>query len=351
MANPNQPEIRAEDGPQGAGTGQQLSARPKRYPPPEFPPRRLALFAQTPPAIFSPILGLLGLTMAAGFALERLELPVGLADLLAGAAVALWVFASLAYAVKVTRRPAVVMEDLRVLPGRSGLAAMGMGGMAAATLVAAYSPKLAQILLVLSLFTHAGLAVLLIRLLLGLAAPARAINPTWHLSFVGFIVAAPAAVAVGWGDLAVVLFWATLPPAIVFWAMSAVQFAGATPPAALRPLLAIHVSPAALLSTVAALLGYDGLATLLVAVGAVLALALILSLRWILSAGPSALWGAFTFPLAALSTAMLANGVGWLAPGLGLVVVGLVVIPAILWWVLRRWPGGKLAAATNAAEA
>jgi tellurite resistance protein len=25
--------------------------------------------------------------------------------------------------------------------------------------------------------------------------------------------------------------------------------------------------------------------------------------------------------------------------------------PAIAWWVLKRWPGGKLAAVTNAAEA
>ena len=41
-----------------------VSARPKRYPPPEFPPRRAKLFARTPPAIFPPILGLLGLAAA-----------------------------------------------------------------------------------------------------------------------------------------------------------------------------------------------------------------------------------------------------------------------------------------------
>ena len=35
--------------------------RPKRYPPPEFPPRRAKLFAKTPPAVFPSILGLLGL--------------------------------------------------------------------------------------------------------------------------------------------------------------------------------------------------------------------------------------------------------------------------------------------------
>ena len=35
--------------------------RPKRYPPPEFPPRRAPAFARTPPAIFPVLLGLCGL--------------------------------------------------------------------------------------------------------------------------------------------------------------------------------------------------------------------------------------------------------------------------------------------------
>ena len=34
-----------------------------------------------------------------------------------------------------------------------------------------------------------------------------------------------------------------------------------------------------------------------------------------------------------------------------LAVAGLGVNPTILWWVLKRWPGGRLAAVTNAAEA
>ena len=63
------------------------------------------------------------------------------------------------------------------------------------------------------------------------------------------------------------------------------------------------------------------------------------------------MWGAFTFPMAALATATLRGGEVWLWPGLVLTLLALVGVPAILWWVLKRWPGGKLAAATNAAEA
>ncbi len=326
-------------------------ARPKRYPPPEFPPRRIPAFAKTPPAIFPPILGLLGLAIALQLALEALGFDRGPGDLLAGLAVALWAFAAFAYGAKAMRRPAVVIEDLRVLPGRSGLAAMTMGGMAAATLVAAYAQGPALALMTVALAGHAVLAVLLIRLLLTLPPVGREVNPTWHLSFVGFIVAAPTAVALGMEQVATVIFWLTLPIAVLNWGLSALQFIRSVPPPPLRPLLAIHVAPAALLGSVAGLLGMVELSGAFIAMGTGLTLALVASWRWLAGTGITPLWGAFTFPLAALATTMLRAGDGWLWPGLGLTVIGLVAIPAILWWVLKRWPGGRLAAVTNAAEA
>lgn len=328
-----------------------IEPRPRRYPPPEFPPRRPALFARTPPAIFPPILGLLGLALAVRLALGHLGLDHAPGDLLAGVAVALWLFAAFAYLVKVVRRPGVLIEELRVLPGRSGLAAMTMGAMATATLIAPYAPGPAKGLVILALAAHAVLALLLVRLLLTLPPESRQVNPTLHLSFVGVIVAAPAAVALGWSGLATVLFWGTLPVAVVIWVLSAVQFVRSVPPAPLRPLLAIHVAPAAFLASVAALLGLAQLSTGLLMAGLVLAVVLASSGRWLTVAGVTALWGAFTFPLAALAAALIREGEVWAWAGVGLTGVALAVIPAILWWVLKRWPGGKLAAATNAAEA
>lgn len=328
-----------------------LEPRPKRYPPPEFPPRRAALFARTPPAVFPSILGLLGLVGALRLALARLGWDLGIADLLAGVVVALWAFAAAAYAVKVARRPGVVLEDLRVLPGRSGLAALTMGGMVAAGLVGTYSAPVGEVLLGLAIAGHAVLAVLLVRLLAGLAPEARAVNPTLHLSFVGFIVAAGPALVLGWPVVAEALFWAVMPVAMVIWGLSLRQFTGAVPPAPLRPLLAIHLAPAALLALVAGMLAKPGMALVFLGLGTIYGLVLLASGRWLAASGPSPLWGAFTFPLAALASAMLMAGGGWLWPGLALVAVGLAVIPAIAWWVLKRWPGGKLAAVTNAAEA
>jgi tellurite resistance protein len=325
--------------------------RPKRYPPPEFPPRRPKLFAKTPPAIFPPILGFLGLALAVRLALARLGWDAGPGELLAGIAVALWAFAAVAYLGKILRRPGVVVEDLRVLPGRSGLAALSMGGMVAAALMSAHAGALGMGLLLLSLAGHAVLAVLLLRLLLGLSPEARAVNPTLHLSFVGFIVAAPAALAQGWSGLAEALFWGTLPVALVIWGLSLRQFLAAVPPAPLRPLLAIHIAPAALLSTVSGLLAMPGFGTLFAGLGLIYAAVLLVCGPWLTAAGLSALWGAFTFPLAALATALLVTGGLWSWVGIALTVLGLGVITTILWWVLKRWPGGKLAAVTNAAEA
>ncbi len=269
-----------------------LDARPKRYPAPEFPPRRTPPFAKTPPAIFPPILGLLGLAIALRLALEGLGLDRGPGDLLGGIAVALWAFAAFAYGAKVVRRPAVVLEDLRVLPGRSGLAAMTMGGMAAATLVAPHGPAPAEFLMLAALAVHAVLAGMLVRLLLTLPPAGREVNPTWHLSFVGFIVAAPAAVALGWQGLAAGLFWLTLPVAVLIWGLSAAQFLRSVPPPPLRPLLAIHVAPVALLATVAGLLGFTVVSGVLVILGAALALALAVTGRWLTIAGITPLWGA-----------------------------------------------------------
>ena len=328
-----------------------VSARPKRYPPPEFPPRRAKPFARTPPAIFPPILGLLGLAAALRLMLGRLGWDQGPGDLLAGVAVALWAFGALAYGVKLARRPAVVIEDLRVLPGRAGLAALTMGGMAAAGLLATYSGSVAAVLLVLSLVGHAALAVLLVRLLLVLPPEARAVNPTLHLSFVGFILAAAPALALGWGALAEAVFWTMLPVALGIWGLSLWQFAKRVPPAPLRPLLAIHLAPAALLGMVAGMLAMPELGVMFAGFGLVYAIVLLASVRWLLETGVTAMWGAFTFPLAALAMALMVSGGVWLWPGVVLTVVALAVNPSVLWWVLKRWPGGKLATVTNAAEA
>jgi tellurite resistance protein len=325
--------------------------RPRSYPAPDFPPRKVPRFAKTPPAIFPVILGAVGLVLALRRGLEGLDLPLVLADLLAGFAVALWSFAAFAYLTKLVRRPGVVMDDLKVMPARAGLAAGTAGAMAVAALLVPFAPEVASGLLFAGLALHGLVAALVVRSILALPAEARDVNPGWHLVFVGFIVGAPAAIALGMITLAGVLLYTTIPIAFAIWGISLWQLAQRVPPAPLRPMLAIHLAPASLFATVAAGLGMPTMAGGFAILAFAILLALLLRLHWITETGFTPLWGAFTFPLAAAATAFLVVGEQGFWPGLGVLAAALVVVPWVLWRVVKLWASGTLATKTNAAEA
>lgn len=328
-----------------------VQRRPKAYPPPEFPPRKPKLFAKTPPVVFSVVLGLLGLGLALRRGAEVLGLPGGLVEAALGAALGFWAFATVALLCKIARRPAVLLEDLRVLPGRAGMAACSMSAMLAAAVLVPYAPGLAYAVMVLALLAHGALAALVIWQIARSPKEQRVVTPVWHLSFVGGIVAAVPALALGRLDLAQVLLWWALPIAALIWGASLAQMIGRIPPAPLRPLLAIHLAPAALFSMVATGLGQGILAQSFAAFGGVILLAMLAGLRWVTVAGFSALWGSFTFPLVAYAAALIGLGGQAQQIGLGLLAASAVVVLWVAWKVVAMWPVGKLAAKTNAAEA
>ncbi|TGD45161.1 tellurium resistance protein [Pseudotabrizicola sediminis] len=322
---------------------------PPKFPPPEFPPRKLPLFARMPPAVFAVVFGVLGLSLALKRALIEVQLPQGPADLVMGLALGLWLFCAVAYGTKIARRPAVVGEDLRTLPGRAGLAAASVGSLACATVLGFFQADLAKGALIFGLVVQTVLAVLMIRSLLRAPAEGRVVTPVWHLAFVGSIVGALAAVPLGWERLAVGILWGTIPVAVAIWGISLRQLLRRIPPAPLRPLLAIHLAPASLFASVAGLLGMTVLAQGMVLLACAIALALAVSGRWIIQAGFTPLWGAFTFPLAAFASALLING--WGLAGVLVTVLTLGAVPVIAWRVIRMWPDGTLASKTNAATA
>lgn len=325
------------------------SRRPRPGPPPPLFPARTAMFATMPPAVFPVVLGLMGLALALKRVMQVGGLPPALADAVLGLAAGLWLFCAVAYGIKIARRPGVVAEDLRILPGRAGLAAGSVGAMALAAILGFFHTGLASVVLVLALSLHLVLAALMVRALLAGPVEARDVTPAWHLSFVGFIVGALAAVPLGWITLATWILWATMVLACGIWGVSLWQLWRRVPPAPLRPLLAIHLAPASLFASVAGLLGYHTLAGGMVLLGLGIGVALLVAGRWILEAGFSPLWGAFTFPLAVYASALVING--WVIPGVLVTVIALGVNPMIAARVIRMWPGGKLAAKTNAATA
>ena len=323
--------------------------RPKAYPPPQFPPARAPLFSRTPPAIFPPILGLFGLGLALRRAAEVPVVPAALPEVVLGAVSLLWAFAALAYLAKLARRPAVLVEDLRTLPGRAGVAALVLSVLLLAAALVPYAPGLARGLLIGGLVLHAALAALTLGLFAQAPREAREVTPVWHLLYVGFIIGGIAALPLGMEALARALLSATMPVAVAIWAISLVQLIRRIPPAPLRPLLAIHLAPASLFVTVAAGLWEFDIAAGFTILAGLMLMVLLVAGPWITRSGFSPLWGAFTFPLAAYVSSLFA--MGFAVTGTIALIGALGLIPYVAVRVLQSWAKGDLAARTNAAQA
>ncbi|MBK5946784.1 hypothetical protein CCR83_10155 [Rhodobacter veldkampii DSM 11550] len=323
--------------------------RPMAFKPPAPTPK--GLWRRTPPAIFPVMLGLLGLGLAWRRGAGEFGVPLAAVEGFMGAVTLLFLFGALAYAVKFARRPGMIIDELRVLPGRAGVAAGVLSVYLLAGSLGPYAPDEARPVLLLGLALHLALIGLV---LVGFArgpVEQRRVNPVWHLHFSGLVVAAMVAQGLGVAALVAPLFWGALGVAVAIWAVSLDQFRRETVPAPLRPLLAIHLAPLSLLGTVAQGMGFTGLALGFGVLSALLLAALVLGGRWLLAAGQSPLWGALTFPLAATASFWLTLGGVWRLPGGLLLVAATLAIPPIAVFVLKLWAKGQLAVKTNAAIA
>ncbi|WP_417807121.1 tellurium resistance protein [Thioclava sp.] len=313
-------------------------------------PTPKGLFRRTPPAAFPPILGLMGLGTAWRRGVDQFALPPALAEALLGGVTLLAIFALVAYAVKFLRRPGVLHEDFRILPGRAGLAAIVLSQYLVAVALAPCS-NVASVIFLGTIALHLVFNIFVIIDLLRGPAEQRRVTPVWQLIFTGWIVGAVAAQSLGFAAIAIWLFWASLISALCIWAISLQQFSRESVPAPLRPLLAIHLAPAALIGTAGATYNAEGIAQVMALLSAGYLIALVVSARWLLASGFTPLWGALTFPLAATAGCWLAVGGIWALPGALLLVVATVVIIPIAIKVIQLWMKGQLALKTNAAIA
>ncbi len=350
---PNAPQDPTQTQKPVEGAGQKKAPY---FPPPKPIPPKVGLFRRTPPAMFPPIFGLFGLGLAWRRASESFGAPGNFGEMILGATTLLFLFAVASYLVKLLRRPGVFVEDLRVLPGRAGLASMGLAGYLMAAVFVTYSPGVALVILCLAGAWHLAVALTVIRILIASAPEGRAVTPVWHLTFVGFILGPIAALPLGFHGYSMVVCWVTMAIAVGIYIASAVAFAKKTVPAPLRPLLAIHLAPTSLLGFVAYLMGMTQLGFVLALISIAIFAVLLVSARWLTVDGFSPLWGAFTFPLVAFSTLMQVTylaGNGELFRVLGglSLVMGTLIIPPIAFKILNLWAKGVLAVKTNAAQA
>ena len=312
------------------------------------------LWQQTPPAIFPPILGLFGLGLAWRRVTEVYGVPREIGEAILGAVSLLFLFTVVAYLAKFIRRPGVLADDLRIMPGRAGLSAGSAAAMLFAATLVPYSTNAAKWALIAALVAHLVIALVILKILLRAPFPQRRMNPVWHLSFVGFIIAPLAAVPLGWVPVSDAIFFVTLAIAVVIWVGSAIIMSGAAVPPPLRPPLAIHLAPVCLFGIVGTLLGYDTIALFFGWFG-IGAMALLLVLTpYLTRAGFSPFWGAFTFPIAAFANLMLilapANGAPFRILGGLALIAGTIAIPIIAFKILKMWAAGPLATKTNASK-
>lgn len=329
--------------------------KPRHFPPPPpLAPKAPGLWRRTPPAIFPPMMGLFGLglawrTLAEQPALQWLA-PVGEAIL--GATLLLFAFSLVAWLSKPLRRPGVIREELSVLPGRAGLAAMVLCIALSAAALVPYQPAVALGLAGVALLALIGLGVLIARAMMTGPDEARSVTPVFHLTFAGYIILPLSLIPLGFERFAIGILIVTVIAATGIWLISLRQLLRRTPPAPLRPLLAIHLAPASLFTIVSARLGDPSVALGFGLFSLAILAVLVLSARWLLASGFSPLWGGLTFPLAACATAsILALGAAGVWIGAVLLLAATALNPWVATRVIKAWAKGQLAAKTNAATA
>jgi len=314
---------------------------------------KTGLWVQTPPAIFPPILGLFGLGLSWRQATMVFSVPAAIGEVILGGVTLLFLFAVFAYFAKIIRRPGAMLDDLRIMPGRAGVFAASMAAMLFATTLMPYSSCLAAGVLLSCIVVHALNSGLVIKELSKVDIAARRINPVWHLTFVGYIVAPLAMVPLGWITFSEIIFVLTLPMAITIWAGHAFMLVRTGIPAPLRPLLVIHLAPVCLFGITSVLLGFTQLAFLFAWIAFFGILVLLIRVRYLIAAGFSPQWSAFTLPIAAFSNLMMLlavyGGPYRYLGGIAL-VAGTIIIPVISYKIMKMWASGTLGPKTNASR-
>jgi tellurite resistance protein len=332
------------------------SAAPNAAPPKAAPKAAVpAFWRSTPPAVFTAVFGFMGLGLAwrAAAGASALAVPPAISQSILLAATLILLFCLSCYISKLSLRPAVMLEDMATLPGRSGIASMALSIILLSAALTPFASLTATTILILGAGLHACCAVAAV-IAMSRSAGGLVVTPIWHLTFVAFILVPLAAIPLGFIGLSQTILPVTLVIAALIYAISLYQLYKAPLPAPQRPLLAIHLAPVSLFAIVSHLLGQTLTSFVFTGLAASLFLILIARSRFLLETGFSPFWAAFTFPVAALSTALFLVGANlWPIAWLGLIPLTLAsaLTPYVLIRVAIMWARGSLVQKSGAATA
>lgn len=314
-----------------------------------------AFWRRTPPALFPVCLGMIGMGLAWLRAAEVLGAPRLLAVVWIAVSGAAIVFCLGSYLAKLAKAPRVVLIDLNPAPGRAAVSAGSMCILLLAAALVALTgeahPALALWFAGLALHMAYAICVLIVIYQDGLRN--LRITPVLFLPFVGFIVSPFGGVELGQIAISHYVFWWTLPVFLLIFALSAPRYVLWPTPIPQRAAAAILLAPTSLFASAAYVLGMEKFFGIFFVAACVVALALLVSVRWLTKGGWTPLWGAFTFPLAAFAAACviaagLYDGV-WPAIAWGVLVVSSMIVAWLFIMTMKAWAKGRLAPATGAA--
>lgn len=313
-----------------------------------------SFWRRTPPALFPATLGMFGLSLAWRSAVDVIAAPDVVWRLLLSVTGLFFIFAFGAYIAKVLRRPSVVFEDLNPAPGRAAVSAGSMCLLLFAAGLAMHGPPvgLATAVWLTGLGLHVVYMLCVITVLARAPVEARVVTPVLFLPFVGYIVSPIGGVPLGFGDLANWLYLYSLAAGAVIITLSAPRFVLEATAIPARASAAILLAPTSVGAVSGHALGFGWLVDAFITASVIISAVLLARLRWLTAGGFTPLWGAFTFPSAAFTSAMLVAADRWggawdWAAALALVTASLIIAPI---WVLtiRAWSLGRLAPATGA---
>lgn len=316
-----------------------------------------AFWRRTPPALFPVCLGMIGIGLAWLRAAEVLGAPRLIAVLWIAVSGFAIVFCLCCYLAKLAAGPRVMLVDLNPAPGR---AAVSAGSMCMLLLAAALAQLTGEAHPALALWyagfaLHVVYAVCVVIVIIQDGLRTLRITPVLFLPFVGLIVSPIGGVTLGQIALSHYVFWWMLPVFLLIFLLSAPRFLLWPTPIPQRAAAAIFLAPTSVFASAAYVLGMERFFDWLFVASCVVALVLLISVRWLTKDGWTPLWGAFTFPFAAFAAAcVIAAGRyegPWPLIAWGMLVAGSVVVAALFALTMQAWAKGRLAPATGAATA
>lgn len=285
--------------------------------------------AHLPVALFSSVMGLVGLGLAWRQAASVFGTPGFIGEAVIVLSAGVYVVLLIAYALKAIQHFAAVRSEFADPVAVNFFPAFSIGTMLLASGALPHAPRLAHVLWALGASLTFALTIVMIGRWLTHRSHVHHVNPAWFMPVVGNIVAPLAAVPLGHRELG----WFFFSVGMIFWiplftiVLYRLVFHDRMPPRLLPTLLILIGPPAVAFSAYVMLTGsMDGFARVLLYGAVFIALVIASVVRLFVGIPFAPSWWAFTFPLDALAIAVMHYGGETGGPALRLVAAGLLTL-------------------------